>query len=812
MLKTTVGRLLVNQALPEDLRDYSLVLDKKGIRALLRKVAEKHPDKYRDILFKLQKIGAVSAYYSGGFSTGIEDLIEFPETIKLKEKLKQELYSIYTNPNLDDTTRNKKISDLLIKAMDKLDDEVFNIYLRTRNPLALQVLSGARGNKLQLRRMLVGDLLYGDHNGNPVPVPILNSYAAGLSPVEYYASSFGVRKGLIDNKLCLADGTLIKLTNGSTEKIEYVSKGQLVLGVDKKGNLTPAKVINLYRNGWRWCNEYIFRSELSDNSGIVSTTIFSISATKDHKILAKVGDSLQEVPLDEVVNNKYKIVHVEKETEKLNFAELDKVIPLGYCLTFDLEIEHPDHLFLLDCGAVVSNSTQEAGFMSKQLNQVAHRLIVTKLDADNDDDTVRGLPVDTNDPDNIGALLAHQVGKYPKNTVLTARILSDLENAGIKKILVRSPAVRTAPDGGLYARDLGVRERGGLPPIGDFVGIAAAQAISEPLSQGQLNSRHSGGVFGASKATSGFKLVNQMVQVPAHYPGGATHATVDGKVTNIVQAPQGGFFVYVNNQQHYVPANMQITVKKGDFVEAGDLLSDGLANPAMYVKYKGIGEGRRAFIENLRKVLSDSGINANRRNIEVLATAVVNHVVATDHFGENLPGDTINYNILEHAYQPREGFQKLSVDKAANMFLEKPVLHYSIGTKVRPSVIKTLKDYGINEIYVHKDPPPFEPQMIRVMESLSHDPDWMTRFLGSYLKSGLLEGTHVGAESNIAGTSYVPPLAVATPFGRTGAVVGWKYDKSDLKKIQPPRNPPDMVLDPEEEKRRHTWKSVLEEI
>jgi hypothetical protein len=53
----TAGQLIINEILPQDLRKPGLILDKKGVAKLLEAVAKNHPDKYRDISFKLGKIG-----------------------------------------------------------------------------------------------------------------------------------------------------------------------------------------------------------------------------------------------------------------------------------------------------------------------------------------------------------------------------------------------------------------------------------------------------------------------------------------------------------------------------------------------------------------------------------------------------------------------------------------------------------------------------------------------------------------------------------------------------------------------------------
>jgi hypothetical protein len=93
-------------------------------------------------------------------------------------------------------------------------------------------------------------------------------------------------------------------------------------------------------------------------------------------------------------------------------------------------------------------------------------------------------------------------------------------------------------------------------------------------------------------------------------------------------------------------------------------------------------------------------------------------------------------------------------------------LHYTIGTRITPSMLPTLQEFGVNELEVHDEEPPFRPVMVRAMASVGHDPDWMTRFLGSNQKKSLLGATHRGAVSNAQSTSFVPAMAEGTAFGK----------------------------------------------
>ena len=442
---------------------------------------------------------------------------------------------------------------------------------------------------------------------------------------------------------------------------------------------------------------------------------------------------------------------------------------MGELPTYDLEVDNPSHLFVLGNGLIVSNSTAESGYFAKRLQQAAHRLLVTGIDEDHERETdeIRGMPADSSDPHNEGSLLAHPTGGYAKNTILTPKILQDLQKRGIGRILVRSPIVGGAKDGGLLARDVGIRESGNLPHPGSLVGLLAAQSIAERLSQQALGAKHLGGIAGkgVEQLTQGFPLVEQLVDIPKAFKGGATHAQTDGIVQAVHEAPAGGMYVTVDDHDHYVPMGHLPLVGRGDAIEAGDMLSTGIPNPSEIVRHKGIGEGRRYFTHQLAGVLQQAGVNAHRRNVELVARAMIDHVKMNDEFSDWLPGDVVSYQTLEKNWHPREGFKELEPKAALGHYLEKPVLHYTVGTKIQPSMLKDMEGFGVKKLVVHEAPPPFEPLMVRSEDSLHHDPDWVTQMYGSGLKKNLLKSVHRGATSDEKGTSFVPSLAKGVNFG-----------------------------------------------
>lgn len=604
-METTVGQLLINQALPPDLRDYSRVVDKKQLSALLSQLADRHPDRYKDVVYRLNQIGQRVAHQQGS-SFALSDLKPPPAAQVQIDALRAEVRDIINDDQLPDDRRGAAIRKAVWAAAPKIESTIYEEGLRTGNPFALQVLSGSRGNKGNLRSMLAGDMVVTDHRNRPTDIPVLNSYAHGLDPSEYWGASYGSRKGMVDVKL----------------------------------------------------------------------------------------------------------------------------------------------------------ATAQAGYLSKQLIQAAHRQVVTQKDCG----TARGIPVSADDSANDGAVLAAPVGDLKAGAVLTPRDLSRLKD---RPVLVRSPLTCEA-DAGVCQYCVGVREGGSFPQIGENVGTVAATSLTEQLSQAMLGSKHKAtGTEEAAEQLSDFERINQMVQVPSSFRNPAAIAETDGSVERIGPAPAGGQYVRIGGKDHYVPEGSNPHVRVGDVVEAGDILSDGLPNPALIVRHKGMGEGRRLFVKQFIDAYRKAGLKANRRNVELLTRGLINHVEIDELDGVEggLPHDIMEYGVVERTYRPRPGSQRLAPKMAKGRYLERPVLHYTVGTRLTPSVLKQLHAHKVQEVEAHEEPPPFQPRMVRAMENLTHAPDWRVRLGGSYLKKGLTDATHRGLGSE-RGVSFIPGLAEGVGFGK----------------------------------------------
>ena len=415
--------------------------------------------------------------------------------------------------------------------------------------------------------------------------------------------------------------------------------------------------------------------------------------------------------------------------------------------------------------------TQKGGYLSKMMNSAAIDQVVTTDDCG----TTGGVPVPVDDNDSIGSVLQSEAAGFKPGTVITKPVLDKIRASGEDEIVVRSPITCGCKDG-LCKMCVGIRETGRFPEIGYNAGVNAASALGEQIAQNSLNTKHQGR-RGDLGAYVGFDALKDLTMVPKAYDVKASVSPVDGTVSAIEDAPQGGQYVVLDGDRDskiYVPPALKVSVKQGDKIEAGDAVSSGLVSPADVVAHKGIGEGRRDFTNRFTQAFRDSHYGVNRRNVEILSRALVNNVMVEnpDSEGDALPGDVVRYSAWASGYTPREGSAQVSLDRAVGQYLEAPVLHYTIGTRVTPSVVKSLKRHGCTEVLANRTAPGVVPHMVSVVDAPAYSGDWMARLGTSYLKDRLLEDAQHGARSELHSTNPIPSLAKGVELGRDIATKG----------------------------------------
>lgn len=411
----------------------------------------------------------------------------------------------------------------------------------------------------------------------------------------------------------------------------------------------------------------------------------------------------------------------------------------------------------------IKKSTATAGGWGKSLLRPVSTMVVTS-DKDLSDN---GIDLDTDDDSLYGRVLARDAGNLKKGTVIDRNALNYLKNSKIKSVIVHSP-IATISANGVPAQAVGLNIQKKLYSIGEHPGYNAATAISEPVTQAGLSSKHTAGAFQGRRSFSGLNYIMQFTESPEEFKDKAAVAETSGKVEKIYDAPQGGKYIKIGDTESYVLPGFDIFVKPGDKVERGDIISDGLADPEDIVRLRGIGEGRRYFVDRMKQMLDDSGAKTNKRNLELIARGFIDKVRITnpDGMGDFLPDDIVSYNQLEANYSPEEDSKLYKIDdtNAVGKYLQKPVLHYTIGTKLTPKMLDHIKRSNITDAVLLSDKEPsFEPVLVRLREAATKgDRDWLARGTASYQKSNYLESASRGYKSNIR-ESYNPFTRMSQP-------------------------------------------------
>lgn len=426
---------------------------------------------------------------------------------------------------------------------------------------------------------------------------------------------------------------------------------------------------------------------------------------------------------------------------------------LGKLPCFDIEVDHPDHLFLLANGVTVSNSTAKGGDLGKLLAQNTSNFNVTVKDCQTDN----GLDLAADDSSLLGRVLAREAAGLPAGTVLDRQALAAVRKSG-KPVIARS-AMTCRARHGLCSKCAGVQSDGRFPRIGDSIGVTAGQAVSEPIVQGALSVKHNSGMAQGKKEFSGFDYISQFVQVPTEFKDRAAVAEVDGTVERVEDAPQGGKLITVAGKTHLALPGFEVTVKPGDKVEAGDILSDGLANPSDIVRLRGLGEGRKYYMDRLSKILADSGNPPDRRNMELLARATVDNFVIEDPDEDDpwLPDDDVREGDFMADYRPPTDTAASSLDKSVNGYLQKPVLHYTVGTRITPKIAEHMRGAGVGDVMVSRTAPRFRAEMPRLRVASHSGRDWMQGLGTSYLSSQMQQSVERGDETDVKQNPHFGP-------------------------------------------------------
>ncbi len=203
IFETTVGRILFNQTLPDDYPYINMEIERKKLSSIIDDLIISHGlDKIPGILDGIKKFGFKYATHSGT-TWGIDDVVipEGKKDVISKAKVQsEEVMNQFSEGLLTDEERLRKNMEIWHNAKNNVE-KLIPGSLDKMGSVYDMVKSGARGSYSQITQMAGMKGLIASTSGETIEFPILSCSKEGLTPIEYFITTHGSRKGLTDTAL-----------------------------------------------------------------------------------------------------------------------------------------------------------------------------------------------------------------------------------------------------------------------------------------------------------------------------------------------------------------------------------------------------------------------------------------------------------------------------------------------------------------------------------------------------------------------------------------------------------------------------------
>ena len=215
--KTTAGRIIVNQYVPEEVPFVNEVLGKKALRKIITEVIKNTGvTRTAQFLDDIKNLGYYQAFRAG-ISFNLGDVIipaEKADLIEQGYKRVEEVKNNYAMGFITNNERYNKVIDLWTSIDSKLTsivEEQISADQQGFNPVYMMLDSGARGSTQQIKQLcgmrglMAKPQKSGASGAEIIENPITTNLKEGMSVLEYFISTHGARKGLADTALKTAD-------------------------------------------------------------------------------------------------------------------------------------------------------------------------------------------------------------------------------------------------------------------------------------------------------------------------------------------------------------------------------------------------------------------------------------------------------------------------------------------------------------------------------------------------------------------------------------------------------------------------------
>jgi DNA-directed RNA polymerase subunit beta' len=696
-IETTVGRILFSDILPKDI-PFSMVnkeLTKKELGKLIEYI-HKVSGKRETVVFlnKLEKLGFYYATISG-ISICIDDMhipSTKPELIKEAEQEVMEVQRQYADGLITQGERYNKVIDIWANVTEKVADEMMKELgaesgklfteeelkeRRTFNSIFMMADSGARGSVAQIRQLAGMRGLMAKPSGEIIETPITANFREGLTPLQYFISTHGARKGLADTALKTANAGYL------TRRLVDVAQ-DVILSQDDCGTREGIIITALVEGGEIVLplEERIFGRTLAETlKDPITNEVIAVRNTEiDDDLAKKIAEAgIDRIKIRSVLTCNSKIGVCGKcygrdlaRGESIEIGEAIGIIAAQ-------SIGEPGTQLTMrtfHIGGAATKVIEQAILMAKNsgfvkfidlssvknkegviivLNRNAMIAIVDKSGREKEKyNLVYGARIFVEDKQKVESnqkLVEWDPYSTPILTEIGGKIaLGDImegvtfkeevdETTGLAhKVVIDYPAnmrprISIKDEQGRTAKIPGTNNPARyLLPAGAHILVEKGDTVAP----GDILAKIPRETTKTKDITGGLPRVAELFE--ARKPKELAIVTEIDGIVEFRGAHKGMRVVVVKggeeSREYLIPKGKHVTVHEGDWVKAGEPLMDGSVNPHSILDILGPKELQRYLVDEVQKVYRLQGVTINDKHIEVIVRQMMKRIRIED------PGDT----------------------------------------------------------------------------------------------------------------------------------------------------------------------------
>ena len=736
MVETSVGRVIVNGIIPDEVGFFNDVISKKTLRGLISNVIKAvGMAKACEFLDGIKNLGYRMAYVAG-LSFNLGDIIIPPEKEAIVERGRKEVEEITNNYNMGFIT-NKERYNQVIDAWTHVNTDLGNILMKEMteadqgfNAVYMMLDSGARGSKDQIKQLsgmrglMAKPQKAGAEGAQIIENPILSNFKEGMSVLEYFIASHGARKGLADTAMKTADAGYL------TRRLVDVSHDVIITETDC-GTLRGL-VCTALKNG-----DEIISSLYERILGRVS--VHDIIHPTTGELIVKSGEEITEAKAKMIDESPIESVEIRSvltcESKKgvcmkcygRNLATA-RMVQLGEAVGVIAAqaIGEPGTQLTLrtfHAGGIASNAAANAKIAAKNKSRIEFDELSTVpfVEEDEEGNDIKCEKVVSHlaeirfvDPNtNIvlatlnvpyGSSLYHKEGEVvekdtviarwdPFNAVIVSQYAGTLKFNDVQKDQTYRAEVDETT--GLEEKIITDSKNKAMVPscdvidangeiVGTYnfpVGGHLVVEDGQTIKTGEVLVKIPRAVGGAGDITGGLPRVTELLE--ARNPSNpAVVSEIDGEVT-MGKVKRGNREIIVTSKtgdqkKYLVSLSKQILVQEHDAVRAGTPLSDGSVTPGDILAIMGPTAVQEYIVNQIQDVYRLQGVAINDKHFEVVVRQMMRKVRIDD------PGDT---TFLEQELVDKLDF----AEENDRIWGKKVVTNAGDSTELKPGQIITAR-------------------------------------------------------------------------------------------------------------------------